>query len=167
MFQREFALRLVAKPDDELYCRLSVNTQLLAKVQHVMKVGKNNFRPPPKVESSVVRIEPISPPPPINLQEWDGLLRIVFSRKNKTLFASFKTDTVLTMLEHNYKTFASLNGRPVPENLDIKAIIQGVLERGNLLEQRAAKMDLDDYLKCALLLESFLLTDRAQAAERL
>ena len=27
-------------------------------------VGKNNFRPPPKVESSVVRIEPRQPPPP-------------------------------------------------------------------------------------------------------
>eukprot|EP01031_Cornospumella_fuschlensis_P024743 gene24743-29899_t len=48
MFQLEFAQRLVAKPGDELYCRLSVNTQLLAKVENVLKVGKNNFRPPPK-----------------------------------------------------------------------------------------------------------------------
>ena len=68
MFQREFALRLVAKPGDELYCRLSVNVQLLAKVEHIMKVGKNNFRPPPKVESSVVRIEPKNPPPPISFE---------------------------------------------------------------------------------------------------
>ena len=30
------------------------------------QVGKNNFRPPPKVESSVVRVEPRNPPPPIN-----------------------------------------------------------------------------------------------------
>ncbi|KAF4803086.1 putative dimethyladenosine transferase [Turdus rufiventris] len=68
MFQREFALRLVAKPGSKLYCRLSINTQLLARVDHLMKVGKNNFRPPPKVESSVVRIEPKNPPPPINFQ---------------------------------------------------------------------------------------------------
>jgi 18S rRNA (adenine1779-N6/adenine1780-N6)-dimethyltransferase len=68
MFQREFALRLVAKPGDNLYCRLSVNTQLYAKVEHVMKVGKNNFRPPPKVESSIVRIEPLNPPPPIRFE---------------------------------------------------------------------------------------------------
>jgi len=66
MFQREFALRLVATPGDPLYCRLSVNTQLLSQVSHVMKVGKNNFRPPPKVESSIVRIKPLDPPPPIN-----------------------------------------------------------------------------------------------------
>jgi len=37
---------------------------------HVFQVGKNNFRPPPKVESSVVRIEPRNPPPPINFQVW-------------------------------------------------------------------------------------------------
>lgn len=48
-----------------------------------MKVGKNNFKPPPKVDSSVVRIEPKNPPPPINYVEWDGLLRICFIRKNK------------------------------------------------------------------------------------
>lgn len=39
MFQREFALRLTAKPGDKLYCRLSLNTQLLARVDHLMKVG--------------------------------------------------------------------------------------------------------------------------------
>lgn len=38
MFQREFALRLVAKPGSKLYCRLSINTQLLARVDHLMKV---------------------------------------------------------------------------------------------------------------------------------
>merc|ERR1712154_701281 len=58
-FQREFAQRLVASPGEKLYCRLSINTQLLARVDHLMKVGKNNFRPPPKVESSVVRIESV------------------------------------------------------------------------------------------------------------
>jgi 16S rRNA A1518/A1519 N6-dimethyltransferase RsmA/KsgA/DIM1 with predicted DNA glycosylase/AP lyase activity len=56
------------RPGSELYCRLSVNTQLLARVAQLMKVGKNNFRPPPKVESRVVRIEPRDPPPPVNFQ---------------------------------------------------------------------------------------------------
>lgn len=111
MFQREFAERLVAKPGDKLYCRLSINTQLLARVDLLMKVGKNNFRPPPKVESNVVRIEPRNPPPPINYQEWDGLTRIAFVRKNKTLSAAFKQTTVLTMLEKNYKLHCSLNNK--------------------------------------------------------
>lgn len=107
MFQREFALRLVARPGDELYCRLSVNVQLYAKVDHVMKVGKNNFRPPPQVESSVVRLEPKNPPPPVDPKEFDGLLRILFVRKHKTLAANFKQTTVLSMLEQNYKTYCS------------------------------------------------------------
>ncbi|VCW67096.1 unnamed protein product, partial [Gulo gulo] len=109
MFQREFALRLVAKPGDKLYCRLSINTQLLARVDHLMKVGKNNFRPPPKVESSVVRIEPKNPPPPINFQEWDGLVRITFVRKNKTLSAAFKSSAVQQLLERNYRIHCSVH----------------------------------------------------------
>lgn len=38
MFQQEFADRLVAKPGDKVYCRLSANIQLLARVNHLMKV---------------------------------------------------------------------------------------------------------------------------------
>jgi hypothetical protein len=43
-----------------------------------LHVGKNNFRPPPKVESSVVRIKPHNPPPALNFLEWDGLMRVCF-----------------------------------------------------------------------------------------
>ena len=43
MFQREFALRLSAQPGDSLYCRLTVNTQLLARVQHLIKVRRVMF----------------------------------------------------------------------------------------------------------------------------
>ena len=77
MFQEEFALRLTARPGEALYCRLSVNTQLLAKVDQLLKVGRNNFRPPPKVESRVVRIQCKQPPPPVNFVEWDGMVRLI------------------------------------------------------------------------------------------
>jgi 18S rRNA (adenine1779-N6/adenine1780-N6)-dimethyltransferase len=109
MFQREFAMRLVAQPGDTLYCRLSVNTQLLSRVSHLLKVGRNNFRPPPKVDSSVVRIEPRKPLPPVNFKEWDGLVRICFNRKNKTLGSIFRQKSVLAVLEKNYKTLKALN----------------------------------------------------------
>lgn len=146
MFQREFAQRLVAKPGDKLYCRLSVNTQLLARVDHLMKVGKNNFRPPPKVESSVVRIEPRNPPPPINFQEWDGLVRICFSRKNKTIGASFRSAKVLELLEKNYKVHCSLNNITVSPDLDVKAKITELLEKSGYEQKRARTMDIDDFL---------------------
>ena len=109
LIQREFAMRLIAKPGTEFYCRLSVNVQLLSKVEHIMKVSKKNFVPPPKVESSVVRIEPIHPLPKINFIEWDGMLRICFSRKNKTLGALFKQKKILEMIYQNYKKFMKNN----------------------------------------------------------
>merc|ERR1719162_2040923 len=108
MFQEEFALRLTARPGESLYCRLSVNTQLLAKVDQLMKVGKNNFRPPPKVESRVVRIELKNPPPPVNFVEWDGMIRLLFNRKNKTLRSVLNTKATLKLLEQNRKTLKSL-----------------------------------------------------------
>jgi len=147
MFQREFALRLVARPGDDLYCRLSVNAQLLSKIVHVMKVSRNCFRPPPMVESSVVRLEPIQPPPPVDFLEWDGLVRILFLRKNKTIGANFKSSSVEDMLEKNHRTYCSLKGLDVPMDFDVKEAISKVLQTTGLAEARAAKMDLDDYLR--------------------
>ena len=109
MFQREFAMRLVARPGDEFWCRLSANAQLYAKIDHVLKVGKNNFRPPPQVESSVVRIVLLDPPPPVRFEEFDGLTRLLFSRRNKTVRANFQAKNVHSMLEANYKTWCALN----------------------------------------------------------
>lgn len=111
MFQEEFAMRLTAKPGEELYCRLTVNTQLLARVDHLLKVGRNNFRPAPKVDSRVVRIQLRNPPPPVNFMEWDGLVRLLFNRKHKTLHPLLTTKSVLKMLETNYKTFKSLEAQ--------------------------------------------------------
>lgn len=117
--QREFALRLTARPGDPLYNRLSVNAQFFSKITHVMKVGRQNFRPPPQVESSVVRIEPKlgRDRPAVSWAEFDGLLRIVFSRKNKTIRASFSTKEVLALVERNYRTWCALHGVAVDESV--------------------------------------------------
>ncbi|KAN0108417.1 rRNA adenine dimethylase [Hyaloscypha variabilis] len=120
MFQREFALRLTARPGDALYCRLSVNAQFWAKITHIMKVGKNNFRPPPQVESSVVRIEPKlgNERPVVSWDEWDGMLRICFVRKNKTLRASWLgTKEVLAMVERNYRVWCAMNNVAVDDTV--------------------------------------------------
>ncbi|WPH00149.1 Hypothetical protein R9X50_00297200 [Acrodontium crateriforme] len=131
MFQREFAMRLFAKPGEKLYSRLSVNCQMWAKVDHVMKVGRNNFNPPPQVESNVVRISPKNPRPQISYEEWDGLLRIAFVRKNRVLRSGFLgTSSVMEMLESNYRTFCAQNDIP--------------LDDGPLDESAAADMEVDD-----------------------
>jgi len=115
MVQREFALRLIARPGDSLYSRLSVNAQFFSKVSHVMKVSKKNFTPPPQVESSVVRIEPRTDRPNISWDEWDGMLRVCFMRKNKTLRATWTGNKVKAMVEQNWITWACINTEQIPE----------------------------------------------------
>jgi 18S rRNA (adenine1779-N6/adenine1780-N6)-dimethyltransferase len=119
MFQREFAMRLTAQPGDALFSRLSVNAQFWARCTHIMKVGKQNFRPPPQVESSVVRIEPKlgKDRPNVSWQEFDGLLRICFGRKNRTIRASWSTKEVLSMVEKNYRIYCAMNNIPIEEGL--------------------------------------------------
>ncbi|RMZ81664.1 hypothetical protein DV737_g2401, partial [Chaetothyriales sp. CBS 132003] len=167
MFQREFALRLFAKPGDKLYSRLSVNAQMWAKIDHIMKVGKNNFKPPPQVESSVVRIVPKNPRPNISYDEWDGLLRVCFVRKNKTLRANFLgTTSVIAMLESNYRTWCAKNDVPIDEGSSaaqpgeedvymrgkvtelVRETVRSVLEdKTNLADKRARLCDEGDFLK--------------------
>jgi len=147
MFQREFALRLLARPGDDFWCRLSANVQLYATVDHIMKVDKNNFRPPPKVESSVVRIVPVDPPPPVRFEEFDGLTRLLFTRRNKTVHANFQAKNVYSMLEANWKTWCSLNNEMVDGSVDFKIKVDEVLKDTGFSEVRPAKMTIDDLLK--------------------
>ncbi|GMG39353.1 unnamed protein product [Ambrosiozyma monospora] len=159
MFQREFAMNLTAKPGDSLYNRLSANAQMWANVKHVMKVGKNNFRPPPKVESSVVKIEPKNPRPDIDYNEWDGLLRFCFNRKNKTLNAIFKNSKTLEILEINYKAFLAYlseqRGEMMVDNAAdyakiVKEKVEQVMTETGYGEKRAAKLNQNDFLKLLL-----------------
>ena len=154
MYQREFALRLLAQPSTPLFCRLSLNTQLLSRVSHLLKVSKNSFRPPPKVESSVVRIEPIYPPPPINFMEWDGLVRLCFSRKNKTLRAIFNNRHVMELLQKNYATYLALHpstttaggSRQALSEAEVKERVLGLLESGEWSDKRASKMEQEEFV---------------------
>lgn len=154
MFQLEFAQRLFARPGSALYSRLSVNTQMWATVTHIMKVGKNNFRPPPAVESSVVRLVPKRPRPQISFDEWDGLLRVCFVRKNRTLRAGFLgTTTILEMLEANYRTYCAQNDIAVEEGppqqdtevaMDVDNEMPAMEDEAREEEEWSGIMDVDD-----------------------
>ncbi|KAI6188349.1 RRNA adenine N(6)-methyltransferase [Aphelenchoides besseyi] len=146
MFQKEFADRLTAQPGSKLYCRLSASVQLLARVEHLMRVKRTEFRPPPKVDSAVVRIEPTNPPPAINYKEWDGLLRLAFLRKNKTLIAIFRQKNVLELLEKNYRTYCSATNKELPSDFEIKQYMENVLIESDFAEKRARMLSVDDLL---------------------
>jgi len=150
MFQREFALRLVAAPGDSMYCRLSANTQLLSTVEHLIKVPKSAFRPPPKVESSVIRITPRSPRPEINFVEWDGFTRLCFSRKNKTLGSIFRQKSVTKLLKSNYKTWCALNNVAPDPEISLKDVALGILADTEYETKRSRRLDIDDFLTLLL-----------------
>lgn len=83
LVQREVAERLVAKPGSRDYGYLSVRTQYLAEAELLFGVPPKAFRPPPKVDSAVVRL---MPRPGITPDE--GFLRfagVCFRQKRKTL----------------------------------------------------------------------------------
>jgi 16S rRNA (adenine1518-N6/adenine1519-N6)-dimethyltransferase len=81
MLQLEVVERMVAAPSTAAYGRLSVALQARFRMNKLFKVSKGAFRPPPKVESAVVRLEPLSKILEIDEQ----LLRRAFSARRKTL----------------------------------------------------------------------------------
>jgi 16S rRNA (adenine1518-N6/adenine1519-N6)-dimethyltransferase len=62
LVQKEVADRIVAPPGTRTYGALSVNVQAVANVSRLFRVPAGAFRPPPRVESAVVRVEPREDP---------------------------------------------------------------------------------------------------------
>jgi 16S rRNA (adenine1518-N6/adenine1519-N6)-dimethyltransferase len=62
LVQREVAERIVAPPGDREYGALSVNVQAVASAELLFRVPAGAFRPPPRVDSAVIRIVPLSDP---------------------------------------------------------------------------------------------------------
>jgi 16S rRNA (adenine1518-N6/adenine1519-N6)-dimethyltransferase len=81
MLQREVVERMVAAPSTPQYGRLSVALQARFRMARLFNVAAGAFRPPPKVESSLVRLLPLSSPLEID----EDLLRRAFSARRKTL----------------------------------------------------------------------------------
>ncbi len=62
LVQKEVALRVAAPPGGSDYGALSVGVQAVAKVERLFSVAAGAFRPPPKVDSAVLRLTPLALP---------------------------------------------------------------------------------------------------------
>ena len=62
LVQREVAERIVSPPGSRTYGALSVNVQALATPELIARVPAGAFRPPPSVESAIVRLTPRAEP---------------------------------------------------------------------------------------------------------
>jgi 16S rRNA (adenine1518-N6/adenine1519-N6)-dimethyltransferase len=87
MLQKEVVDRMAAGPGNKTYGRLSVMLQAAARVEHLFDIGRQAFDPPPRVESSFVRLVPHATPPfPIADYRVFALLVVTaFSQRRKTL----------------------------------------------------------------------------------
>lgn len=92
MVQKEVADRLVATPDDSNHGRLSVMLQAQCNAEILFDIGPDAFSPPPKVNSSILRIVPLEKPalPAADLKAFSQLVKTGFSQRRKTLNNNFK-----------------------------------------------------------------------------
>jgi 16S rRNA (adenine1518-N6/adenine1519-N6)-dimethyltransferase len=87
MFQKEVADRLSAVPHTKSYGSLTVFTQIFADVRPVTEVPPAAFRPPPRVESTVLKFK-FHPRPLVSLDQlprFERLLSAGFSHRRKML----------------------------------------------------------------------------------
>ena len=85
MLQREVVERMVASPSTPEYGRLSVMLQARFRMQKLFRVAAGAFRPPPRVESAVVRMLPLAEPLDRGVPGFAELVRRAFSARRKTL----------------------------------------------------------------------------------
>lgn len=126
MLQREVADRLVAPPGTGDYGVLSVLVRHAAQVDRVLALPPGAFRPPPKVDSAVVRLR-FHPDEPAatNRRVFEELVQSVFTRRRKTL-----TNALLAYRPAGKGAIqkaldrSGIEGRRRPETLDIPEFVR-------------------------------------------
>lgn len=92
MLQKEVVDRITATPGGKTFGRLSVMIQYACETEYLFTVGPENFTPPPKVESAIIRLIPHKVKPFIadNEKTFADVVRQSFSLKRKTLRNNLK-----------------------------------------------------------------------------
>jgi len=93
MLQREVVDRLAAAPGSKTYGRLSVMVQAYCRVEALFRVAPGAFRPPPAVDSAVVRLTPL-PEPAVGSGDaaaFAEVVRLAFAQRRKTLRNALRT----------------------------------------------------------------------------
>ena len=92
MLQKEVVDRMAAGPGSKTYGRLSVMLQVSCEVTPLFDIGPESFDPPPKVDSSLVRLCPLAEPL-VAAERMTGFARLVstaFAQRRKTLRNNLK-----------------------------------------------------------------------------
>ena len=92
IYQKEFALRMIATHGSSNYSRLSVGVYYKSICEYLEDVPKHCFSPIPKVDSSIIRLKPRFNPPfdLINEKFFLELTRNLFNHKRKKIKTTIK-----------------------------------------------------------------------------
>lgn len=142
MIQREVADRILAQPGDSDYGALSVGVRSVARVERLFHVGRGSFRPVPGVDSSVIRIVPITPPPLSARDEEDlrELTRAAFSWRRKQLQKTLRSAPGFALDTDAVAELERRTGIPLqqrPEQLSPDALITLARALREVREQNA------------------------------
>jgi 16S rRNA (adenine1518-N6/adenine1519-N6)-dimethyltransferase len=85
MLQKEVVERMVAAPGGKDYGRLSVMLQWRYDLESVLDVPPEAFEPPPRVDSAVVRMQPLPEPAALDAALLEQLVAVAFSQRRKLL----------------------------------------------------------------------------------
>ena len=104
IYQLEFAQRMVAKPGERNYSRLSVMVQAKVDVDLVERIGRGAFYPKPKVDSAVIVMEPKPKDEQIELNE--NLVKALFQHRKKLASKALKDSYhMLGLTKEEFKKF--------------------------------------------------------------
>ena len=85
MLQKEVVDRMAAAPGSKDYGRLSVMLQWRYAIESVLDVPPESFDPPPRVDSAVVRMQPLPIIQDVDAALLEELVRVAFSQRRKVL----------------------------------------------------------------------------------
>jgi 16S rRNA (adenine1518-N6/adenine1519-N6)-dimethyltransferase len=85
MLQKEVVQRMAAAPGSKDYGRLSVMLQWRYRIESVLDVPPESFDPPPRVDSAVVRMQPLPLDASVDAARLSALVAIAFSQRRKIL----------------------------------------------------------------------------------
>lgn len=84
MFQKEFADRLVAKPGEKNYSRISIAAQYYFTAKRICNVPKTAYFPVPEVDSAIVKLSPREKKPYVGDEEFFfKIVSALFTHKNQ------------------------------------------------------------------------------------
>jgi 16S rRNA (adenine1518-N6/adenine1519-N6)-dimethyltransferase len=85
MLQKEVVDRMVARPATASYGRLSVMLQWRYAMENVLFVRPESFDPPPRVDSAVVRMVPLTDFARVDEKLLSEIVQVAFSQRRKIL----------------------------------------------------------------------------------